>query len=130
MKKKNTYNQKVKKLKKECDKLWAEAVRLRAKGYCELCGMEGADAHHIEGRKRLSVRWDLDNGIFLCKSHHTFGWVAAHCTAHSGQQAFHKLLIEKYGSEYLERLAARGLMLKKWKLLELEELKEYLISQT
>lgn len=33
-----------------------------------LCG-GGAQAHHIFGRY-MSVRWNLDNGICLCGSHH------------------------------------------------------------
>jgi|TARA_Y100000310_G_C20648004_1_gene797737 type VI protein secretion system component VasA len=125
MRKKKTYSKRVKALKRQCDDLWAKIVKVRAGGLCEICEQEGSDSHHHEGRG-LNVRWDLDNGIFLCKSHHTFGRIAAHCTAHSGQVEFHKLLIEKYGSEFLDGLACKSRQTKKWNLSELEKLKGHL----
>lgn len=60
---------------KQVDILWSLVVRERAIYECEMhgCGGRqcggGAQAHHIFGRY-MAVRWDLDNGICLCGSHH------------------------------------------------------------
>lgn len=132
MKRKNNHSQKVKKLKKECDELWAKIVKERTNHVCQACEAVGLpdngkskDAHHIEGR-RLNVRWDLDTGMCLCKSHHTLGQVAAHSTAHSGQVEFRKIMVNVYGTEFLEDLKQRERQNRKWNLTELQELKESL----
>ena len=71
---KGFYNQQVKKLEKECDKLWS--LKVREKCRCELCGrtgdIKGFDAHHLIGRGHKATRWDLNNGACLCKGDHRF----------------------------------------------------------
>ena len=63
---------------KQVDKLWSLVVRQRALYECELWGCGNMqcgsvmDAHHIFPRKHISTRWDLDNGLCLCKGHHLF----------------------------------------------------------
>lgn len=133
--KKKSYNDKVKKAKKDCDELWAEIVKKKSNYQCvagpllnESCS-NIMNAHHIEGRC-LNVRWDLDNGMCLCQKHHTLGSTSAHATAHSGQVEFHKkVMVEVYGTEKLEELKQRSNQNRKWCLSELEDLKEYLKSQ-
>jgi len=60
-------------LKKECDDLWAEIIKLRAGYKSEISGREGRQiggsyvmgAHHIAGKKTLFLRYSLENGICL-----------------------------------------------------------------
>ena len=58
------------KLKRCCDILWAEAVKLRAEGLCEYCANPGAESHHMVGRTAVYLRHALPNGVFLCKACH------------------------------------------------------------
>jgi hypothetical protein len=71
-----------KQLKKKCDVMWSLIVRQNEK--CQLCGKEGRkrkdgkkikglDAHHMIYRQNYLHRWNVDNGICLCKGCHTFG---------------------------------------------------------
>ena len=58
---------------KKLDKLWSLKVKERAKFKCEYC-LAGEDkilnSCHIIGRRNRSTRWDLENGMCLCYSHH------------------------------------------------------------
>ena len=57
-------------LKNKADKLWSEIIR--SKGKCEVCGItRNLQSHHIEGRRNLTLRFDLRNGVCLCPLHHT-----------------------------------------------------------
>ena len=69
---------KEKKIKdNELDCLWS--LKIHAGGRCEVCGGVGRlNAHHVFSRSNKSVRWDLDNGVLLCVSHHVFGQWSAH----------------------------------------------------
>jgi hypothetical protein len=40
--------------------------------FCVKCGEPTRDAHHIFGKRALSTRWDLDNGLGLCAFCHVF----------------------------------------------------------
>jgi len=53
----------------QLDKLWVEKIKERDKGICQKCGKVGTQAHHIFGRG-YSVRWDMDNGVYLCYTCH------------------------------------------------------------
>lgn len=57
-----------KSLKTQADKLWSKIINL--KGYCEVCGKQGYNAHHIIGRINHIVRWDIRNGCYLCYGCH------------------------------------------------------------
>jgi hypothetical protein len=71
-----------KRLEKVALNLWRLAIRARARYKCEVpdCGKTKlVNAHHIESyitNRRL--RYDLENGICLCPTHHKFGWLSAH----------------------------------------------------
>ena len=58
-------------LVKKADDLWRNIIKVNGK--CEWCGSSGGvlHAHHIMGRSRQSLRWDLRNGVCLCYSCHT-----------------------------------------------------------
>ena len=61
------------------DSLWARAVKKLANNKCEYCGKEETlNSHHLFSRNNHSVRWDVENGICLCVSHHRFGKMSAH----------------------------------------------------
>jgi hypothetical protein len=63
----------MKKIKENIlDKYWGLAIRSRAKDKCAYCGSPANQPHHIFSRNNRNTRWDLDNGILLCYSHHTF----------------------------------------------------------
>lgn len=56
------------------DKLFSQVIRLKAKGICEIGGefrgYERLMCCHNWGRRKKSVRWDLDNAIAGCFYHH------------------------------------------------------------
>lgn len=63
------------KLRKECDKLWSEAVRARDGNKCVLCGSTShCQAHHWCHTKAQgnATRWDINNGITLCYTCHLY----------------------------------------------------------
>ncbi len=61
---------------------WSKAVRERDGNQCkfpDLCmsGDDRVDPHHIAPRgRRVDLKYDVDNGICLCRTHHD--WVHAH----------------------------------------------------
>lgn len=56
------------------DQLFSKIIRLRAKGICEIGGewrgYEKLMCCHNWGRRKKSVRWDLDNACAGCFYHH------------------------------------------------------------
>lgn len=61
------------------DTLWSKLVKEKAGNKCEYCGkVDGLNSHHIFSRSNRSVRWDDENGVSLCVSHHVFGNFSAH----------------------------------------------------
>jgi len=70
-----------KKLAKECMTLWAKIIKLRAGEVCEYPGCNktsNLNAHHIFTRAKTSTRYDVENGMCLCPTHHTLGADGAH----------------------------------------------------
>lgn len=65
---------------KDCDALWARAVKARAGFKCEVANCLHTDlqAHHIFSRQHWGIRFDLENGICLCGGHHIFFPTSAH----------------------------------------------------
>jgi len=61
----------MKKLHKECKALWREAVIKKWGFYCEFCGAPAQDAHHFIVKSRCNnLRYDVLNGVPLCRNHH------------------------------------------------------------
>jgi len=85
------------------DKIWSKLILLQYK-YCFRCG--GSDAmapHHIVKRRKHSARWDLRNGIGLCR--------ACHCFAENWPIDFIIWLMAKkghWGKKWLEALVRKG----------------------
>jgi len=51
---------------------WRIAV-IRRDGVCQICGsLENRHAHHLEdASNHKELRFDVDNGVTLCRRHHT-----------------------------------------------------------
>lgn len=99
----------IPKLKRKLLKLWSKKIHELYSNKCAICGKEGKlDAHHIEDKSCNYLRYDLNNGVLLCPSHHKFG----HNSAHKSPIFFISWLIEnerdkwiylsKYRNEKLE----------------------------
>lgn len=88
--------------KKTVDYKWSLVIREMAGNSCEYCGStEGLSAHHIIARSNHAVRWDLDNGICLCNTHHTF---SSDFSAHLNPLEFGSWLLEHWGKLWWNRL--------------------------
>jgi len=90
-------------LKRKCDVLFSK--RIRARGYCELQGM---DAHpckgslqcmHIISRRYLKFRWDEMNAMCGCQAHHF--WYENH------KEDWYMLMIKHYPKLWTKLLKER-----------------------
>lgn len=92
-----------KRLTHKLDKIWRAIIKDRVGGICEVCGSKGRDAHHIEGRGRgaNSLRWNLDNGVFLCFRCHRLG---VHSQSSSEQAEYRDMLFKIKGRDTMDRL--------------------------
>lgn len=79
------------------DALWREAVYKQFGGRCALCGKDDAQAHHVVGRRRRVLRWDVQNGILLC--------TGCHECAHKNQPKFYRLTQKAVDYPYLEDMS-------------------------
>lgn len=66
----------LKLLRAEADELWSTVGKI---DYCEACG-ENTEVvpHHFVGRTNKTLRWDLRNRVWLCRSCHTSADFSAH----------------------------------------------------
>lgn len=94
---------------KALDTLWAQAVKARASGKCEMCCQkkETLQAHHVIGRRNKTLRHVVSNGCSLCPAHHMY--------AEQNGVAFAKWIIEKRGEEWWTALESLGRELKCFK---------------
>lgn len=80
---------------------WALKVKERDRWVCAICQRkEFLDAHHLFPREIKALRFELDNGITLCKSHHRFSF---ELSAHQNPIAF-LMWLTKNKKDQLERL--------------------------
>ena len=84
------------------DSAWAKLVKLRAGNKCEYCGTTTRQlhSHHIFSRSNRSVRWDAQNGICLCATHHVLGSFSAH----KSPMEFTEWLVEYKGQDFVDKL--------------------------
>jgi len=63
-------------------KLWGQKVKERAGNRCEYpdCNVNYSQTHphHFFSRRHASLRYDIENGLCLCPTHHTMGYFSAH----------------------------------------------------
>jgi 5-methylcytosine-specific restriction endonuclease McrA len=86
------------------DKLWRDKVYAQGKHKCEYCGKVQVNAHHIFSRSNYAVRWDVDNGVCVCVSHHVFG----NLSFHKAPAEMLEWIKEKRGNEWYDRLRAKA----------------------
>jgi 5-methylcytosine-specific restriction endonuclease McrA len=87
---------KTKSMQQQCMELWKVVVKKRAKESCEKCGsLNTLQCHHIIPRTNYSLRFDLENGVCLCKSCHIY-W------AHKDAVAFYHWVKDVRNIDYLE----------------------------
>lgn len=82
-------------LMKKCDNKRSTLVKRRAGWKCEVDGCTNdkyLNAHHVFTRNNRSTRYDLDNWIALCPSHHTFSNTFS---AHRTPMEFAERIIKK-----------------------------------
>ena len=83
-------------LSEEADILWRKAVKLG--GRCLFCGnTHGLEAHHLHHRGGTRYRWDIRNGICLCKWDHA----RFHGDAEDRQYAY--LRLSKKRQDFIRR---------------------------
>lgn len=59
-------------LRDMADQLWSRAIRADWGWKCAVCNNEKCEAHHLIPRQHQATRYELQNGIALCSSHHQF----------------------------------------------------------
>ena len=101
------------------DKIWGKLVRERD-GKCLVCGrIDTLAAHHYIGRGEKATRFELENGISLCVSHHTFNNdFAAHRTPKDFKAWFERVYPER--AESMKKKALQTMSERK----AIEEFKE------
>lgn len=95
-------------LMKKCDGRWSKLVKKRAGNRCEVDGCPNTNrlnAHHLFSRNNFSTRFDLDNGICLCPSHHTLN---SKFSAHKTPLDFDEWVKEKRWEERFDRLRRKA----------------------
>lgn len=102
------------------DLYWRKAIKAKANLTCEYCGVKfkeaDLEAHHIFSRERFSTRWDINNGICLCKKHH-YGDAKApapHSTDSLQCEYFEQWVIEKLGRNFYMALQFKSLQIAKY----------------
>lgn len=109
------------------DALWSKAVKLLHRNKCAICGRKTTlNAHHLFSRSTMSVRWDVDNGICLCVSHHMFGKFSAH----KAPIEFYFWLEDNWGRMRIDllRKKANGKYVKRDREVMKQELKQIISS--
>ena len=123
MTKKIKNNKKI--LEKEIENLWKALCLIRDDFKCQYCGSTfDLQVHHIISRVKKSVKYDLENGITLCKRCHTKISVNP-----NSRIEFLIWYIKKFGIEKLEDLEKKGREVKQFTMSELENIKNDFIKQ-
>ena len=86
-------------------KLWREAAMLRAGEKCALCpNTDRLNCHHYFGRKNRQLRWDIDNAVILCYTHH----VGGKYSAHNDPEWFRERMLYIRGQEWLDKIKVKS----------------------
>lgn len=98
----------------EVDRLWSEIVKIKAGYRCEETNAtDNLQSAHIIRRNYRNVRWDLENGICLVNKRHV--WYTHHPLEWEN-------FIKAYkGKAYYEKLRAKALIRKQWRLSEIKK---------
>lgn len=111
-------------LEKKLDNLWSEAVKIKAGNICEYCSRRDTlNSHHIISRANKSTRWDLENGVCLCVSHHTFSNIFS---AHLTPLEFVDWIYNTRGKKEIDQLRKESQKKADLSISKLQEIKTYL----
>jgi hypothetical protein len=100
---------------KELDIAWAKRIKEQGRA-CAVCGRTSyLNAHHIFSRRYMNTRWDIDNGITLCRGCHLY-------FAHQKYEEFRDIVLGILGVEGFASLKRESNEIKKWDKEELEML--------
>jgi len=104
------------------DKLVSQVAKLRADNKCEYCGEEykKRETSHFHSRRKVSVRYDLDNVAWLC--------FHCHQEMHSHPNVHTEWFRKRLGSEKFEQLDVRSRMLAREMGLDKVKIKENLMG--
>ena len=114
-----------KRLISELDQLISQVCKKRWGGRCGICGGPGSQAHHYFSRKSYgSVRWDMENLIWLCFSCHIR-------RVHQGGdvELARDAIIHKLGVDGFDRLKVRANKVCKITVLDLIKIRESLLNE-
>lgn len=93
---------KKQKLRSQADRLWFNAIFKKYGTQCEICPTKASQAHHFYPKGLYGhLRYDLDNGIQICKGHH----FAHH---HKADTSVHLKIIDKRGQVWLNNLRSKA----------------------
>ena len=110
----------MKGIENRLDLAWSKLVKLRARNKCEYCHKPtGLNSHHIYSRSKKSTRWDVENGISLCASHHT---LSSTFSAHKTSIEFVEWLTDYKGQDFIDRLRLKANTTQKLNAAEKKEL--------
>lgn len=105
---------------KKLDRAWSAVVKENAGYKCEVCGISGTstllNAHHIEGRRNMRLRWELKNGVCLCSGCHVF----RRESAHQSPEWFHYWLEENRWEDLSHVMCVRN-EIKRWSIEEMQD---------
>lgn len=84
-------------LRRKADRLWSQAVFKKYGKKC-ICGKLATDPHHYIPKGRCSkLRYEVSNGVPLCKGCHIFG-------VHLGDPAIGKKIVALRGKKWEDKL--------------------------
>jgi hypothetical protein len=109
---------------KLCDELWSKLVKIRAWFKCEYCWWPWVNSHHLFTRNNYATRFDLDNGVCLCKWHHT---MSSKFSAHKTPMIFDEWIISKRWQERYDRLKLKANSVRDK---DYDKVEKYLIEET
>lgn len=108
-----------KQLEIQCDRLWAKKVKERDCA-CRYCNSDekGLSAHHIRVRQHQSTKYDVENGLLLCRS--------CHSLQKFRPEMFHDMIIEIMGQKEYDRLKEKSRAVVKYTVKDLHDIKDHL----
>ena len=114
------YYKKLKKLKRELDRLWVEKAFEKYGRKCLICGKEATEVHHfIPKSLSLNLRWDLDNAVPICRK--------CHFNLHNRSDPYLNLIIVFIrGKDWLDRIIKKRKKKVKFNLKYLQKIKKKL----
>lgn len=91
---------------KSQDTSWSKQVKERDGFKCIYCGSDKSlNSHHLFSRRNTALRWDIENGVTLCASHHNF---STEFSAHKTPLEFAEWIKQLKGEEWYNALLLKA----------------------